>query len=223
MSSIYKCCFFITNIQKAFQNTTNRKVISTTSAAQACPFRPSNLPVSITFQFSCPCLGIFSAHAPTKVVNSKQRFSSIHDRASPYIGAPPWLPPPVAQYSMFIHSGTLYLKPLANCCISALDLVDCQSTSSAWWEGWESNPLTQGERFYRPPRLSDFAALPYGTPQGLGPIPLVLETNVLPNKLSVYVVVLLTLRRTPLVKTGARLCKDISDRPHQITNFAILL
>lgn len=123
-----------------------------------------------------------------------------------------------------IHSGTLYLKPLANCYIaSAFDLVDCQSTSSAWWEGWESNPLTQRERFYRPPRLSDFAALPYGTPQGFEPIPLVLETNVLPIKLSVYVVVLLTLRRTPLVKTGVRLCKDISDRPHQITNFSILV
>ena len=30
-----------------------------------------------------------------------------------------------------------------------------------WWEGWESNPLTQRERIYSPPRLSDFAAYPY--------------------------------------------------------------
>lgn len=31
--------------------------------------------------------------------------------------------------------------------------------TSGWSEGWESNPLTQRERIYSPPRLSDCAAL----------------------------------------------------------------
>lgn len=35
---------------------------------------------------------------------------------------------------------------------------NCQNP---WWGGWESNPLTQRERIYSPPRLSDFAASPY--------------------------------------------------------------
>lgn len=37
-----------------------------------------------------------------------------------------------------------------------------------WWGGWDSNPLTQRERIYSPPRLSNFAASPYliGSPGG---------------------------------------------------------
>ena len=73
-----------------------------------------------------------------------------------------------------------------------------------------------------------YATDPYGTPQGFEPIPLVLETNVLPIKLSVYVVVLLTLRRMPLVETGVRLRPYVGGQPqelqrNQTTNFSILV
>ena len=117
------------------------KVTQATSAAREPVLSNPTLPASVTFQFSCLCQGIFSAHAPTKVVNSKQRFFHQYTTVLVHTSrAPPWLSPPVAQYSMFIHSGTLYLKPLANCyTASAFDLVDCQSTSSAWWAGLESN------------------------------------------------------------------------------------
>ena len=91
-----------------------------------------------------------------------------------------------------------------------------------------ADPTTSEENGFTDHRSCRFATLPYGTPQGFEPIPLVLETNVLPIKLSVYVVVLLTPRRMPLVETGVRLRPCIGGQPqelqrNQTTNFSILV
>ena len=47
-----------------------------------------------------------------------------------------------------------------------------------------ADPTTSEENGFTDRRRCRLATLPYGTPQGFEPIPLVLETNVLPIKLS---------------------------------------
>ena len=52
--------------------------------------------------------------------------------------------------------------PLRELIYSQSQLPLCQHTILCFaWEQWDSNPLSIKQRFYRPPRLSNFGVLPY--------------------------------------------------------------